>query len=226
MLAPAGRQTYHRPYVYTCRRVHRPSVATLARDPGADCAPRRARAALPDRDAGAHLVRHDARPAGGLRPRRGRRRRGRLGRDLVQLPGLRRRAPRAPARDRARAARRRPRFASPAAAFDALSRATAVLAIQSGEHGPLAQAIAGLDLALWDLCARRRRRAALAPARRQRRPRRGLCERHQPGPARGRRRRPAQRRLPRVQAEGRLRRRARPGQRRARCGRCSAPTRR
>ena len=48
------------------------------------------------------------------------------------------------------------RFASPAAAFDALSTATAVLAIQSGEHGPLAQAIAGLDLALWDLCARRR----------------------------------------------------------------------
>ena len=48
------------------------------------------------------------------------------------------------------------RFASPAAAFDALSRATAVLAIQSGEQGPLAQSIAGLDLALWDLCARRR----------------------------------------------------------------------
>jgi hypothetical protein len=38
------------------------------------------------------------------------------------------------------------RFASPAAAFDALSRATAVLAIQSGEAGPLAQAIAGVDL--------------------------------------------------------------------------------
>ena len=49
------------------------------------------------------------------------------------------------------------RFASPVAAFDALSRATAVLAIQSGEQGPLAQSIAGLDLALWGLCARRRR---------------------------------------------------------------------
>ena len=48
------------------------------------------------------------------------------------------------------------RFASPAAAFEQLSRATAVLAIQSGEHGPLAQSIAGVDLALWDLCARRR----------------------------------------------------------------------
>jgi len=48
-------------------------------------------------------------------------------------------------------------FASPAAAYDAMTRATAVLAIQSGEHGPLAQAIAGVDLALWDLTARRRR---------------------------------------------------------------------
>jgi L-alanine-DL-glutamate epimerase-like enolase superfamily enzyme len=46
-------------------------------------------------------------------------------------------------------------FAGPAAAFAHLSERTAVLAIQSGEPGPLAQAIAGLDLALWDLCARR-----------------------------------------------------------------------
>ena len=48
------------------------------------------------------------------------------------------------------------RFASPAAAFERATAATAVLAIQSGEHGPLAQAIAGVDLALWDLCARKR----------------------------------------------------------------------
>jgi L-alanine-DL-glutamate epimerase-like enolase superfamily enzyme len=47
------------------------------------------------------------------------------------------------------------RFAGPAAAFDHLTRATAILAIQSGEHGPLQQAIAGIDLALWDLVARR-----------------------------------------------------------------------
>lgn len=46
-------------------------------------------------------------------------------------------------------------FASPAAAFAHLSAATAVLALQSGEPGPLAQAIAGVDLALWDLAARR-----------------------------------------------------------------------
>jgi L-alanine-DL-glutamate epimerase-like enolase superfamily enzyme len=46
-------------------------------------------------------------------------------------------------------------YASPAEAFASLTQRTAVLAIQSGEHGPLAQVIAGIDLALWDLCARR-----------------------------------------------------------------------
>jgi D-galactarolactone cycloisomerase len=43
----------------------------------------------------------------------------------------------------------------PQALFGALSRQTAVLAIQSGEPGPLAQAIAGVDIAAWDLVARR-----------------------------------------------------------------------
>jgi L-alanine-DL-glutamate epimerase-like enolase superfamily enzyme len=46
-------------------------------------------------------------------------------------------------------------FESPVQAFDWLTDRTAVLAIQSGEHGPMAQVIAGIDLALWDLCARR-----------------------------------------------------------------------
>jgi L-alanine-DL-glutamate epimerase-like enolase superfamily enzyme len=46
-------------------------------------------------------------------------------------------------------------FASPRAAFERLSTATAVLALQSGEPGPIAQGIAGIDLALWDLVARR-----------------------------------------------------------------------
>lgn len=46
-------------------------------------------------------------------------------------------------------------FTGPAEAFEWLSARTAVLAIQSGEHGPMAQVIAGIDLALWDLCARR-----------------------------------------------------------------------
>ena len=46
-------------------------------------------------------------------------------------------------------------FADPAEAFEFLSGKTAVLAIQSGEPGPMAQVIAGIDLALWDLCARR-----------------------------------------------------------------------
>ena len=43
----------------------------------------------------------------------------------------------------------------PAQAFDTISAQTAVLAIQSGEPGPIAQSIAGIDLALWDLCTRR-----------------------------------------------------------------------
>lgn len=46
-------------------------------------------------------------------------------------------------------------FDGPAAAFEWMSARTAVLAIQSGEPGPIAQAIAGVDLALWDLCGRR-----------------------------------------------------------------------
>lgn len=46
-------------------------------------------------------------------------------------------------------------FESPAAAFQSLTAATRVLALQSGEPGPLAQVLAGLDIALWDLAARR-----------------------------------------------------------------------
>ena len=40
-------------------------------------------------------------------------------------------------------------------AFEFLTARTAVLALQSGEPGPFAQAIAGVDIALWDLQARR-----------------------------------------------------------------------
>ncbi|MEO7151850.1 MAG: mandelate racemase/muconate lactonizing enzyme family protein [Burkholderiaceae bacterium] len=46
-------------------------------------------------------------------------------------------------------------WATPAAAYDELTRQTAVLALQSGEPGPIAQAIAGVDIALHDLAARR-----------------------------------------------------------------------
>lgn len=49
------------------------------------------------------------------------------------------------------------RFGSPAQAFEALTRGTEVLALQCGEPGPFAQAISGIDLALWDLSARRQR---------------------------------------------------------------------
>lgn len=40
-------------------------------------------------------------------------------------------------------------------AFEWLTARTAVLALQAAEPGPFAQAIAGVDLALWDLAARR-----------------------------------------------------------------------
>lgn len=47
----------------------------------------------------------------------------------------------------------------PAEIFDRLTQGTSVLALQSGEPGPFAQAIAGIDLAVWDLFARRRKTA-------------------------------------------------------------------
>jgi D-galactarolactone cycloisomerase len=43
----------------------------------------------------------------------------------------------------------------PSAAFERLTQGTSVLALQSGEAGPFAQSIAGIDLAIWDLHARR-----------------------------------------------------------------------
>jgi D-galactarolactone cycloisomerase len=43
----------------------------------------------------------------------------------------------------------------PAVAFSRLTHETRVLSVQTGEPGPLAQAIAGVDIALWDLFARR-----------------------------------------------------------------------
>jgi len=47
------------------------------------------------------------------------------------------------------------RFASPEAAFSFMTDQTEVLALQCGESGPLSQAISGVDIALWDLSARR-----------------------------------------------------------------------
>jgi D-galactarolactone cycloisomerase len=44
----------------------------------------------------------------------------------------------------------------PSDVFEKLTQATCVLALQSGEPGPFAQTIAGIDLAVWDLHARRR----------------------------------------------------------------------
>ena len=48
-------------------------------------------------------------------------------------------------------------IAHPGEIFERLSARMDVLALQSGEPGPFAQSIAGLDLALWDLFARRQR---------------------------------------------------------------------
>ena len=46
-------------------------------------------------------------------------------------------------------------FLGPAQAFLQLSRELEVLALQTGEQGPIASALAGIDMALWDLAARR-----------------------------------------------------------------------
>ena len=46
-------------------------------------------------------------------------------------------------------------FADPPAMFDALSRETRIRALQCGEPGPFRQIIAALDIAAWDMVARR-----------------------------------------------------------------------
>ncbi len=48
-------------------------------------------------------------------------------------------------------------FEHPSAAYELLTQRTHVLAVQTGEPGPLAQVIAGVDVALWDLWAQRAR---------------------------------------------------------------------
>ncbi|MBV8091721.1 MAG: mandelate racemase/muconate lactonizing enzyme family protein [Acetobacteraceae bacterium] len=46
-------------------------------------------------------------------------------------------------------------FASPSEAFRAITAELEVLVLQTGEVGPVAQAIAGIDIAFWDLAARK-----------------------------------------------------------------------
>ena len=46
-------------------------------------------------------------------------------------------------------------WSDPKSAFDELSVGTRSVAVQAGEPGPFSQAIAGIDIALWDLAARR-----------------------------------------------------------------------
>lgn len=47
---------------------------------------------------------------------------------------------------------------TPPELYARLERATRILGIQSGEVGPLAQCLAGIDIAMWDLAARRQAR--------------------------------------------------------------------
>lgn len=46
-------------------------------------------------------------------------------------------------------------FLGPAQAFEQLTRELEVLVLQTGEVGPIAAVLAGIDIALWDLAARR-----------------------------------------------------------------------
>lgn len=46
-------------------------------------------------------------------------------------------------------------FDSPRHLFEQLSKSLEVLVIQTGEVGPIAQAVAGIDIAVWDLAARK-----------------------------------------------------------------------
>lgn len=50
---------------------------------------------------------------------------------------------------------RGPLWESPAALFDALTARTHILGIQTGEPGPLAQGIAAIDMAAWDIVGQR-----------------------------------------------------------------------
>jgi L-alanine-DL-glutamate epimerase-like enolase superfamily enzyme len=45
--------------------------------------------------------------------------------------------------------------ADPVPLLDEATAAFRIMAIQAGEPGPIAQVLAGLDCALWDMCARR-----------------------------------------------------------------------
>ena len=47
------------------------------------------------------------------------------------------------------------KYSDPAACFDAISNQFQRLAIQSGEAGPIAQCIAGIDCAIWDIVSKR-----------------------------------------------------------------------
>ncbi len=47
------------------------------------------------------------------------------------------------------------KWTDPAAAYRGMTEATHIVTLQGGEAGPMAQAISGVDIALWDLAARK-----------------------------------------------------------------------
>jgi len=77
------------------------------------------------------------------------------GGSVVQLSSLRGGASRQVAGNRRGSSLAGTQFERPAAAWQELSRQTHLLALQTGEAGPLAQVLAGVDVAMWDLAARR-----------------------------------------------------------------------
>ena len=102
--------------------------------------------------------------------------------------------------------------ASPSDVFEKLTQATSVLALQSGEPGPFAQAIAGIDLAVWDLYARRRNTALWKLLGGSRGTDQGLCQRHQSDRFAADGGSGAGTRASRAETEDRLRSRGRPRQ--------------
>ena len=104
---------------------------------------------------------------------------------------------------------------NPVEAFETLTQRLHILSIQAGEPGPIAQAIAGVDIALWDVFARQAgepvwRSVANHFGDKDRDPRHpGALLRQRPRPQRTRKtsRRRHGRRPQRLQAQSRLRRR-------------------
>ena len=69
-------------------------------------------------------------------------------------------------------------FKDPATCFNTLSTQFERLAIQSGEFGPIAQCIAGIDCAIWDIIAKRANTSLYQIINGKHSSCQNLCERH------------------------------------------------